>query len=157
MSFLQDGMEEEIRNARGLHSSSPGPRYWKVAFCCRHERAFRAYSFEAAVFCCAEIRQMRTPFRAACISNEPSGVMRRLPVLNCRACDSGSAAVNLASDAPLAMSKSSTKSQSFSTIRIRESRENEAAPEPIRLNAIVKCSAQFVVSQILIRVSMGGI
>jgi hypothetical protein len=30
---------------------------------------------------------MRTPFCAACISNEPSVVMSRLPVLKCRPCD----------------------------------------------------------------------
>ena len=30
---------------------------------------------------------MRTPFCAGCISNEPSGVMSRLPVLKCRPCD----------------------------------------------------------------------
>ena len=84
----------------------------------------RAYSFEAAVFRRAGTRQMRTPFCAACISSEPSGVMSRLPVLNCRECDRGSAAVNVASGMPLAMSSSSTKSQSFSTIRIRESSES---------------------------------
>jgi hypothetical protein len=100
---------------------------------------------------------MRTPFCAACISNEPSGVMSRLPGLNCRQCDSGSAAVNVANGMPLTMSKSSTKSQSCSTIRIRESSENEAAPEPIRLNAIELCSVHVAVSQILIPVSIGGI
>src|SRR5215469_6560459 len=100
---------------------------------------------------------MRTPFCAACISNKPSGVISRLPVLNCRACDSGSDAVNVASDLPLAMSNSSTKSQSFSTIRIRESSDSEAAPEPIRLNTFELCSVQVAVSQILILVSIGAI
>ena len=133
-----------------------GAGEWRSNFCCR---LGRAHSFEAAsgTLSCAVIRQIRTPFCAACIRNEPPGVISRLPVLNCRVCDSGSAAVNLACVLPLAMSKSSTKSQSLSTIRIRESRESEAAPEPIRLNAIELCSVHVAVLQILIPVSIGGI
>ena len=100
---------------------------------------------------------MRTPLCAACISNEPPGVISILLVLNCRPWESGSTAVNVASDFLLVMSNSSTKSQSLSTMRICESSESEAAPDPVRLNTFELCSVQVAVSQILIPVSVTGI